>query len=593
MLDLLISPTGLGILFAIFGIGMVGSLILRKNDKAANAFSSVYAIAGSVWGLAMASSILATGREIAFKIQASTFTDVTLSLHVDKLAAFFMLVISLVAIFCSIYGVGYIKEYYKRYNIGAFGFFYNAFIFGMLLVVSAADGLLFMTAWEIMSLASFFLVIYDHKEPSNIRSGYIYLVMTHIGAACITLAMFLLFNSVHSLDFAVIKDQFASIPQNIQFAVIGLTFLGLGAKAGIIPFHIWLPSAHPAAPSHVSALMSGVMIKTAIYMMIRLYIDMFQPISIWWGVAIIVVGAISALLGVMYALTEKDIKRLLAYSSIENIGIILLGLGSALVFSALGREDLMIVALVASLLHTLNHSLFKSLLFMGAGSIIQAMHTRNMEKYGGLIKVMPYTAFFFLIGALAISAIPPFNGFYGEWLTFQSLFSGIQADGYYVTWVFILAAGALAVTGGLALACFVKAFGITFLARPRTEKAASAKESSLWMKVGMGCVAVLCLAAGVGSGAIVSVLQGVAQTAASVSASMPAASAGSIAGVSGGASVSGLLIVLIVAASIGVIWLIIRYGVYKNQQVRKAPTWDCGTKLNGRMEITATGFSRS
>lgn len=619
MLDVIASLTGFYGLLALFGLGLVGSLLSLKRDGFANKWGHGLAILGSVWGMVFAASIFATGNEVAAKVATSSFPQFVVSFHIDQLAAFFIGLISLVALFCSTYGIGYAREYYKRYSLGALGFFYNSFILGMLLVVTAANGLWFLVAWEIMSLASYFLVVYDRRDAQNVKAGYVYLIMTHVGAAAILLGMLLLYRYTHSFDFDVIRAQISAVPQLVLGIVFGLTFIGLGIKSGVIPLHIWLPSAHPAAPSHVSALMSGVMIKTGIYMMIRLFLDIMQPIPLWWGLVVMIIGAISSLIGVLYALTEHDIKRLLAYHSIENIGIILLGLGSALVFTTLDRPELVLLSLAAALFHTLNHATFKSLLFLSAGSVIQATHTRNIEHYGGLLKLLPVTGLFFLIGSMAISALPPFNGFFSEWLTFQSLFSGAAASGGYTQWAFLIAAASLAFTGGLALACFVKAFGITFLARPRTEAAKKAKESSISMKTGMAGIAVTCLAIGLLAAPVSGLLQDVSRH------TVASASAASVLDVSDPltlsvsdqstithydstgqqvlwqdyapsqttSSVSGPIVAaLLVLVPLGV-WVGVKFGVYRRQKVTTSQTWDCGTPLNGRMEITASGFSQS
>ncbi len=379
----------------------------------------------------------------------------------------------------------------------------------MVMVVSAHNALFFLVVWEIMSLASYFLVIYENKEKENVQAGSLYFIMTHVGTAFIMLAFLLLYRSTGSLDFGVIKETIGHSSPLVANAVFVLALVGFGTKAGIIPFHIWLPNAHPAAPSHVSALMSGVMIKTGIYMFIRMFMDILPDAPLWWGVVILILGAISSLLGVLYALTEYDIKRLLAYSSIENIGIILLGLGSSLVFWSLDMKPLAVLSLVAALFHTLNHAIFKALLFLGAGSVISQTHTRNMEEYGGLIKYMPETALFFLAGSMAISALPPLNGFFSEWMTFQSLFSGIMASNISVRWVFMLAAGSLAFTGGLAAMCFVRAFGITFLARPRSENVRHARESGFALRIGMAVLAVLTIIIGFTAGSITNTVSGV------------------------------------------------------------------------------------
>jgi hydrogenase-4 component B len=595
MLSLIASLTGFTVLLSLFGLGIIGALAGHAHDKFANIWSGTCAAVASLWGLIFAAELLITGHEITFKTALSNFTFFSLSLHIDKMAAFFILVICLIAFFCSLYGMGYVKEYYKRYNIGQLGAFYNLFIIGMLLVVTAANGIWFLMAWEIMSLASYFLVVYDRNSAQNVRAGYVYLVMTHVGAACILLAFAMLFTYTHSFDFDVIQTNFQAVPQLVQGAVFILALVGLGTKAGIIPLHIWLPLAHPAAPSHVSALMSGVMIKTGIYMMVRLFLGIMQPLPVWWGVVVLVLGAISALVGVLYALTEHDIKRLLAYHSIENIGIILLGLGSAMVFAATNQPLLESLALAAALFHTLNHAIFKSLLFLSAGSIIQATHTRNIEEYGGLLKLMPLTGLFFLVGSMAISALPPFNGFFSEWITYQSLFSGLAAGGA-TKWAFLFAAASLAVTGGLALACFVKAFGVTFLARPRSASAAHASEPSAVMRISMAGLTALCLVVGLCAGPIVAVLQNVGRQL--ITLVVPQTSVGQTLAVTAGSgahvsSVSGIVLALLLLSAAAVVWLIVRYGVNRQQKVRVGPTWDCGTPLTGRMEITSTSFARS
>lgn len=598
MQALIASPIGFIALLSFFAAGAACALLLRKNDELANISSGFFAIAGSLWGVIFAISALALPHTILLTADVSPFPLLTISFAINKLSAFFIFVISLITLFCSVYGVGYIKHFYKKYDIGALGFFTHLFIAGMILVVSASNGILFLIAWEVMSLASYFLVIYDRRDESNLKAGFLYLIMTHVGTAFILLSFLLLYKFTGSFDFATMKSGVALIPPLMKNAVFVLALIGFGTKAGIIPVHIWLPSAHPAAPSHVSALMSGVMIKTGIYMMIKIFLDMLQPIPTWWGVTVLIVGAVSSLLGVLYALTEHDIKRLLAYHSIENIGIILLGLGSALTFSSLGMETLALLGLTAALFHTLNHATFKSLLFLSAGSVISQTHTRNMEEYGGLIRYMPGTALFFLVGSMAISALPPFNGFFSEWLTFQSLFQGVSSLDFSLKWVFMLSAGALAFTGGLALLCFVKAFGITFLARPRRTEHTLLKESSLSLRVGMGALAGLSLAFGIFSGHVTSVLQQVGRDLGifhySNAPSFASATLSQRLTVENNfSSVSGPALFAVLIAAIFLTVLITKYAVRKNQKIRIGATWDCGTDLTPRMEITSTGFARS
>lgn len=598
MMDAIASPFGVFILGSLFSAGAVGAVVVRRRDALANAWSSFFAVAGSAWGILFAVSVLATGRTIPFSADLPAFRLLSVSVRIDPLSAFFILVISLISLFSSIYGYGYAKHFYKKYSMGSLGFFYHVFVLGMLLVVSANNALFFLIVWEIMSLSSYALVVYDRNEIKNVDAGFLYFVMTHVGTVFILFSFLLLYKATGSFDFEEIRAGVATIPPILKNTVFILSLIGFGTKAGIIPLHIWLPGAHPAAPSHVSALMSGVMIKTGIYMMIRMFLDLLQPVPAWWGYTLLALGAVSSLLGVLYALTEHDLKRLLAYHSIENIGIILLGIGSALVFASSGLPALALLALVAGLFHTLNHATFKSLLFLSAGSVIHQTHTRNMEEHGGLVKRMPQTAFFFLVGSMAISALPPFNGFFSEWLTFQSLFGGLESFNLSVKWIFVAAAGSLAFTGGLALACFVKAFGATFLARPRSEEAKHAKESSLSMQAGMAALALLSLLFGLFSGPVASALEKVGKTLGAftgASDAVPALST-SLMGLTareGFASVSAPAIFLALTATGLLAWMLVRFAVGRGQKVDRGATWDCGTDLTPRMEITSTGFARS
>lgn len=596
MFSIIASPVGFTILISLFAIGAIGSLCAGKDDKLANGWSGLFAILGSLWGILFSGTLLLTGQGVAFHVVQQSFPLLALTFSIDQLAAFFLFTISLIALFCSIYGTGYLKHFYQKYNIGSFGFFYHLFILGMLLVVTVSNGLFFLVVWEIMSIASYVLVVFDRHDKNNVKAGFVYLVMTHIGTAFIITALLLLYRSTGSFDFAAIRSAAELIPLSVKNAVFVLAMIGFGTKAGIIPFHIWLPSAHPAAPSHVSGLMSGVMIKTGVFMMIRLFLDLLQPVPMWWGLAVLVIGSISAVLGVLYALTEHDIKRLLAYHSIENIGIILLGVGSALTFSSLGLMSLALLGLSAALFHVLNHATFKSLLFLSAGSVIHQTHTRNMEEYGGLIKRMPQTAAFFLIGSMAISALPPFNGFFSEWMTFQALFQGIIQLSVAGRSIFIVAAGALALTGGLALACFVKAFASTFLARPRSAEAAHAKESAPSLLFGMGALSAICLLLGIVSGSLVFLLERVGNNLSAFqhTPSLFSSVSGSTLALSDGfASVSAPALFLLLAFGILLSWLVFTFAVNKKQKMSRGATWDCGTDLTERMEITATGFARS
>ena len=592
MVNLLSSSSAFFAALISLFIGALGSLVFRRHDKLANNWGHSFSALGSLFGLMSSLSVIILADKVSYKF-ASSLSFLAFSINIDKLSAFFVFTISLISLFSSIYGFGYGRHFFGKYNLGALGFFYNLFIAGMLLVVAASDAVFFLIVWEIMSLASFFLVIYEHREQENIQAGFLYFVMTHVGTAFIALVFLLLYGVTGSFDFVDISGSAALSPvmKNLIFI---LALLGFGTKAGIIPLHIWLPGAHPAAPSHVSALMSGVMIKTGIYMFIRLFLDLLPAAPVWWGATILILGAVSALLGVLYALTEHDLKRLLAYHSIENIGIILLGLGGAMIFYSYGLVSLALLGLVAALFHVLNHAVFKALLFMGAGGVITATHTRNMEEYGGLVKRLPWTALFFLFGAMAISALPPLNGFWSEWLTFQSLFSGIISFAASIRWVFILAAGSLAFVGGLAAMCFVKAFASTFLGRPRSEEARYASEPVLTMRLGMASLAASTVLLGLFSGSIVNIISLVVVDIRTFSlATQPFLAGGSWVAIGrqfSGASAAIIFLVLVLGLLAA--WVLVRF-MGRIQPVKIGRTWDCGEDLTPRMEITATGFSRS
>lgn len=582
------SSIGFLVLISLFAFGALGSLLFRKNDVLANRWIGVTSIFASLGGLLFAVSVLFSGHSLEFSIPYA-FPLFSISFTIDKLAAFFIAIISLVAVFCSLYGIGYLKHFYKQYDIGVFGFFYHLFIASMMLVVSSANAILFLIVWEIMSVASYFLVIYDRKNQINIKAGFLYLIMTHIGTAFIMVSFLLLYKTTGSFDFEVWRSS-ASLPF-LKNAIFILALIGFGTKAGIIPFHIWLPEAHPAAPSHVSALMSGVMIKTGIYMMIRMFLDILQPVPSWWGLALLIVGSISALLGIIYALAEQDIKRLLAYSSIENIGIVLIGVGSAMLFISRGEQTLALIGISAAFFHILNHAVFKSLLFMGAGSIINETHTRNMEEYGGVIKYMPQTAFLFLAGSMAIAALPPFNGFFSEWLTFQALFQGIMQSVSFEKFIFVFSVGALALTGGLALACFVKLFGITFLARPRSAKISHVKESGFPLILAMAGLALTCLIFGVFSNYLIILFEEIGNSLGLFNiapSDLLVLKVGS-----GFASVSPAIVLGALIAVFLLTVFIVKFLINRSQKVRSGITWDCGADLSPRMEISAAGFVMS
>ena len=524
---------------------------------------------------------------------SSTLPLLTFAVRLDALSSFFLLMISLVGLAASIYAVGYVTEWYGRISIGLLGSLYNAFLLSMTLVVLADNGFFFLIAWELMSLFSYFLVVTEHEKSDVRYAGLFYLIMTHIGTAFIILTFLLLFQGSGSFSFDAFRDPGHPLPDNMRTMAFVLVLIGFGTKAGIVPLHVWLPYAHPAAPSHISALMSGVMIKTATYALLRVYFDFFGGhFPWWWGFVVLVIGAVSALLGVMYALMEHDLKSLLAYHSVENIGIILLGIGAGMIFHSYDLDELAALGLIAGLYHTINHAVFKALLFFGAGSLLYATHTRNMEEYGGLLRRMPWTGGCFLIGAVSIAALPPTNGFVSEWLVFQSLFLSYQMPSLLMKFMLPLAAAMLALTGVLALTCFAKAFGISFLALPRSSHARHAEEVPWPMRVGMGVLSAVCIALGLAPMLVIPFLDHVSTSliGRSIADKMLALDGWALAPVnvefsSLSSPVLGFL--LVATAALGLA-LVVCYGGTSPRRYSK--TWACGLNLTSRMEYSATGF---
>jgi len=489
--------------------------------------------------------------------------------RMDALAAFFLVVTNLGAAGASLFAIGY-GEHEK--SPGRVLPFYPAFLAGMNLVILADDAFTFLVSWEFMSLSSWALVMAHHQDPENRRAGYIYIMMASFGTFALLLAFGLLAGGSGGYAFADMRATTAALPG----LVLILVLLGAGSKAGLVPLHVWLPLAHPAAPSHVSALMSGVMTKVAVYGFIRIVFDLNGPPAWWWSVVVIPLAGITCVLGVLSALMQHDLKRLLAYHTVENIGIIFIGLGLALAFSAHQMPAAAALALTAALLHVFNHSLFKSLLFFGAGSVLVATGERDMEHLGGLIHRMPLTAFTFLTGCVAISALPPLNGFVSEWLTFQAILLSPEVPSWGIKLIVPAVGAMLALSAALAAACFVKAFGVTFLGRARTPVAQEAQEADRCSLAAMFCLGTLCLVAGIFPGFLIDGLAPVVEGL--VGARMPAQ--GTISWLSiipvaeSRSSYNGLLVfVFITISTLLAIEIIHRFA---SRAVRRGPAWDCG-----------------
>lgn len=579
-------------MLAVYVAGVILPPCFPKRPRIQNLIAHGFAAGAGLVGIVLGIAGLLTPAPLILSLP-STLPLLTFAIRLDPLASFFVLTISLAGLSAAIYALGYVTEFYGRVSLGVLGSLFNGFLLSMTLVVIADNGFFFLIVWELMSLLSYFLVVTEHEKADVRYAGFFYLIMTHVGTAFVILAFLIFFQAGGSFSFETFRHPEQPLPEGMRTLVFLMALIGFGTKAGIVPLHVWLPYAHPAAPSHISALMSGVMIKTAIYALIRVYFDFLGgQFPWWWGFVVLVIGAVSALLGVMYALMEHDLKSLLAFHSVENIGIILLGIGAGMIFQTYGLKELAALGLLAGLYHTINHAMFKALLFLGAGSLLYATHTRNMEEYGGLLRRMPWTGVFFLIGAVSISALPPTNGFVSEWLVFQSLFLSFQLPTVFLKLMLPIAAAMLALTSVLALACFAKAFGISFLALPRSAHARHAEEVPVPMRLGMALLAIVCVVLGVAPMVVVPLLDRVASpfTGGSIEGKVLALDGWALAPVNvefSSLSTPVLALLLVVLSMLG-LGLVVAFGGLVKKRYYK--TWGCGINLTPRMEYTATGF---
>ena len=510
-----------------------------------------------------------------------------ISLALDPLAGFFLALVGVAVILASLSVLG-VPDRERGGRLA-----YLLFIGAMAVVPLAANALTFLIAWELMSLASYVLVVHDRRARESVRAAWVYAVVTHASLACLLIGMLLLAAWTGSFEVAAWRAAAASsalapAARNVAWTLLAV---GFAAKAGVIPVHVWLPLAHPAAPTHVSALMSGVMIKLGVYGLVRVSFDWLGEGPDWWGAAILLAGAVSAVVGVLSAIVDRDLKRVLAFSSIENAGIILIGLGAGILYQAAGLPALAMLGLTAALYHTVNHAAFKMLLFFGAGAVVHATGTRDIEALGGLIKRMPWTAACFLVGSAAIAALPPLNGFVSEWLTFQALLQNLLIERPAVNLVFALGIAALALTAGLAVACFVRAFGITFLALPRSDAAAHAHETERPARLAMTALALVCMALGLGATAVGPAIARVAGAVVGTATPLALGDALTLRVSGDFASLS----MPVLATALGLAFLATIGGLALaggRGHARRYETWGCGRMLQtARMEYTATAFA--
>lgn len=557
-----------------------GALAAWNKPKLATSIGTGGTLTGCIVGVIPAMECLFQGTKESLRY-AWSIPYGSFFVELDGLSAFFLLPIFLLSALAAIYGGQYLMKYKDTKQLGLSWFFFNLLVASMAMVCLARNTVLFLIAWEIMAVSSFFLVAFENEKAEVRKAAWIYMVATYLGTACL-LPMFLILGTyAGTLDF----DKFAhSLPPHMTSLCFILALIGFGTKAGIIPFHVWLPEAHPAAPSHVSALMSGIMIKTGIYGIIRMLTFFGMP-PLWWGWLVLAIGILSGVLGVLFALAQHDLKGLLAYHSVENIGIIMMGLGVGLIGWSAGVPSVAVLGMAGGLFHVVNHAMFKGLLFLGAGSVFLGTHTREIDQLGGLIKRMPYTGFSFLIGAVAISGLPPLNGFLSEFLIYLGSFRGAISLGASYAVPLIGAVAGLALIGGLAAACFTKAFGIVFLGEPRSEAAANAHESKACMAVPMMLLAAGCIVVGLLGMFIVPGMSGAVSTILGIDAgSELKIASGYLASITLGSTVLLLLIA-------GCAWL--RHLLLSGRKAGNAVTWDCGYAApTPRMQYTASSFAQ-
>lgn len=580
-------------------LGALSSLITYHNPKLSNRLSNTFAVvASALLMFVMVYQLIFSNEILNFSLDTN-MPFLSLKFSVDKLSAFFILIICLVSFMVSLFSYSYMSQYFYIRNIPIFGFIYNLFILSMILLTSSHNLLLFLVFWELMTLLSYFLVIYESEKDDVQKAGKMYLIMAYIGTAFITAAFIMISSFTNSFDFTSINS--ASIPKTYSNIIYLFLFIGFGTKAGIIPLHVWMPYTYNVAPSNISALMAGAMKKLSIYGLLRLVFDFIPNTSMWVGVVTLLIGSISAIFGIGYSVVSTtNIKRMLAYSSIENMGIIFCAIGTMLIAKSSDNQFLLALSLTATLLHTLNHAVFKSLLFMGAGTIHYFTRTRNIEKLGGLIKKMPIASIFIFIGCIAISAVPPFNGFVSEYMIFQAIINTISwfapLGRFSVVVLFMIVAIVLALTGALVAFCFVKFFGISFLGKPRSAEAENVQEPDKPILLALGFSAGLCLLLGLFAKNVIAFIDNVNNELINLKLLATDWSLKSINHYpieNNNLNISVFSFTILILFFVGILSLIIM-SMRKRTYVQKYNTWDCGfTKLNPKMQYSATGFSKS
>lgn len=575
------------VLAAWLAIGAAGVLALRRLGFVARVLFPI----GGLFGLALAAlALVAIFDDAQVAVLPLGLPGLPFHLRLDALSAFFLFVIGAVSAGVSAFAAGYFRKG-EGTPPGLLCLEYHIFLASMVLVVLADDAYVFMVMWETMALSSYFLVTANHRIAEVRSAGYLYLTLAHIGAIGILLCFGVLQAQTGDYTFANMRAQ--SLTPFWAAIGFGLALFGFGAKAGLVPLHVWLPEAHPAAPSPVSALMSALMLKVAVYGMLRVTFDLLHAPQWWWGALLLALGLLTALYGVIFASVQTDMKRLLAYSSIENIGLVFAGMGLALIFLAYGMAPMAALALTAALYHVAGHAFFKSLLFLSTGCVLHATAERNLGKLGGLIRYMPRVAWLTLVGVLASAGLPPFSGFVSEWLLLQSFLFAPGLPDSLLNMLIPVVAALIALVAALAGYTMVKFFGVIFLGQPREEKLMRAHDADRWERAGMLWLATGCVALGLLPVQFIRIIAPITQQLVGAGLAESVAGSGWLLVPTGAerASYGPVIFLLGVAASFALAFLIVRR--FYHGRIRRAPAWDCGYPWQtARMQDTAEGFGQ-
>lgn len=572
-----------------FILGSILPILLNGKQQAANFIGSICSVIGGML------TVLVAGRLLLFHEELSAtawrmMSNIVLKVHFDALSALFLLVIGVMTVACALYAYGYDDKYYEKGVSGYLRGLMNVFILSLIGVVGVDMSITFLIFWEFMAVSSFFLVMFEHEKKKVRSGGYMYLIMTHVCGVCLSFAFLILYLYTGSLEFSAYKNVGAVLPEMAKTVVFFCFFIGFGAKMGLFPINVWLPRAYPVAPSSATALMSSAMIKTAVYAFLRVNFEFLGTGPAWWGIVIMAAGTLSAVVGIMLGVIQNDTKRFLAYSSVENMGIICVGIGASLYFQSASQPVLGALALTATLYHVFNHSVFKSLLFMCTGAMLKATGTRNVSTLGGLIHRMPWTSTAFLIGGMSLASLPPFAGFMSEWALLQSVLHLVfDSEGALIKAFGAGVVAMLGFSGAIAAVAIVKHFGTAFLAKPRSEAAANAKEVSVSMRAGMYMLVVLSMILGICPGYVTLLTNAVtnryfdATIAGDMILYVPFAPQ-QVQSVSMGLVAIVFFVLLVLIAG----FIRLKYG---KSQYTLEDVWTCGSTHTTAMEYTATSYS--